>query len=52
MNFFPIYKGLKQPTDHRMEKASLAGLSSCAVIYIIVGLMGYSLVGDQPTDVK
>lgn len=45
MNFFPIYKGLKDATDRKMEKASIAGLSSTAIIYIIVGLLGYSIVG-------
>jgi amino acid permease len=45
MNFFPIYKGLKDPTDNRMRQASLAGLTVTAIIYLIIGLMGYRIVG-------
>lgn len=45
MNFFPIYKGLKNPSDVRMKKASLMGLSATAVIYLIVGLLGYYKFG-------
>ena len=45
MNFFPIYKGLKKPTDERMEMASLYGLIATAVIYFIVGLLGFAMFG-------
>ena len=45
-NFFPIYKGMKNSNDHKMKMASLAGLSICMAGYLIVGILGYSLVGS------
>lgn len=47
MNFFPIFKGLKDPTDKKMEKACLVGLIGCAIPYLTVGFIGYSLAGDN-----
>lgn len=45
-NFFPIFKGLKDASDSKMEKACLVGLICCAVPYLMVGFLGYSLAGD------
>lgn len=47
MNFFPIYKGLRNATDSKMKIASIIGLGSCAASYLIVGLIGYSLSGQN-----
>lgn len=46
MNFFPIFKGLKDASDSKMEKACLVGLICCAIPYLTVGFIGYSLAGD------
>lgn len=45
MNFFPIYKGLKNSNDSKMSKASLTGLLACSFFYILVGNMGACLYG-------
>ena len=47
MNFFPIYKGLRNATDKKMSMASAVGLSSCGVSYLVIGVLGYSLAGDN-----
>lgn len=47
MNFFPIYKGLRNSNDHRMNLASTIGLASCGASYLLVGVIGYSLAGDN-----
>jgi len=47
MNFFPIYKGMKDTNDHKMKLASLTGIGICAISYLIVGILGYSLVGSD-----
>lgn len=47
MNFFPIYKGLKNSNDEKMNKAAMVGLWSVAVCYILVGLIGYTLYGSK-----
>jgi len=44
-NFFSIYKGLRQGNDKRMTFVSFVGLSICCFFYLIIGLVGYSLVG-------
>lgn len=46
-NFFPIFKGLKDPSDSKMAKATLFGLIGCAIPYLTVGFIGYSLIGSQ-----
>lgn len=47
MNFFPIYKGLRNATDRKMNKASTVGLASCGISYLVIGVLGYSLAGDK-----
>jgi len=47
MNFFPIFKGMKNTNDHKMKMASLAGVSICAFSYLLVGILGYSLIGSK-----
>ncbi len=46
MNFFPIYKGMKNVTDAKMAKASLLGTLFCSGSYLLVGILGYSYVGN------
>ena len=41
MNFFPIYKGMKDSTDKKMLGASLVGTIACFLLYLTVGLLGY-----------
>lgn len=45
MNFFPIYKGMKNSSDFRMKMSSLAGVGICAAAYLMVGILGYSILG-------
>ena len=47
MNFFPIYKGLKNSNDGKMNKAATIGLWSVGFCYILVGLVGYTLYGSK-----
>lgn len=47
MNFFSIFKGLKNSTDKRMNKASSIGVGFSIIIYILIGLMGYCLFGHD-----
>ena len=46
MNFFPIFKGMKNPSDMKFMKAVFVGLLFCTICYLLVGLLGYHLVGD------
>lgn len=46
-NFFPIYKSMKDVNDQKFAKACLLGIIGCAVPYLTVGFLGYSLVGDS-----
>jgi len=46
-NYFPIYKGLKNANDKKMNLASIAGIAGCGVSYLLIGILGYSLVGDS-----
>lgn len=48
MNYFPIYKGMVNSNDAKMNKASLAGIGACSLAYLIVGILGYSLYGSSP----
>jgi len=43
MNFFPVFKGMRNASDRKMELASLAGVATCSVSYLLVGILGYSL---------
>ena len=45
MNYFPIYKGMKNTNDSKMNWASAAGTLACGIAYCIVGFVGYSLYG-------
>ena len=47
MNFFPIFKGLKDPSDSKMQKACFLGLVQCAIPYLTVAFLGYSMAGDD-----
>jgi amino acid permease len=46
-NFFPIYKGLRNATDKKMNLASAAGISACGASYLLIGMIGYSLAGKD-----
>ena len=47
INFFPIFKGMKDANDSKMTKASGFGIAFCVVVYIIVGILGYLYVGPH-----
>lgn len=47
VNFFPIYKGMKNVTDSRIAKASIAGVAFCCFAYLLVGILGYDYVGPS-----
>lgn len=45
MNFYPIFKGMKDASDKKMSRASFAGLFGCFIFYIIVATCGYIQYG-------
>lgn len=45
MNFFPIFKGMKNANDKKMLKASLYGSLFCSIVYVGFGVMGFYYVG-------
>lgn len=47
MNFYPIFKGMKDARDEKMAKASITGVAACSIFYILVGNMGYCLFGNH-----
>lgn len=47
MNFFPIYKGMKDATDAKMIKAVSMGLIFCLFSYLLVGILAYAYVGPE-----
>jgi amino acid permease len=46
-NFFSIFKGLRNGNDKKMSLVSGAGIGGCCICYLVIGLVGYSLVGDN-----
>ena len=46
-NFFSIYKGMRGVSDKKMIWVSGAGIGACCGCYLVIGLVGYSLVGDN-----
>lgn len=47
LNFFPIFKGMRAASDHRMTRAAASGMAFCAFAYLLVGILGYDYVGDH-----
>lgn len=45
-NFFPIYKGMRKATDHKMKKVSIVSILICSCFYLTIGILGYDLVGN------
>jgi amino acid permease len=44
MNFFPVFKGMRNANDKKFTVATLIGLLACSVSYLLVGILGYHLV--------
>jgi amino acid permease len=44
MNFFPVYKGLRNANDKKMAQATMTGITICSVSYLLIGILGYHLV--------
>jgi amino acid permease len=44
MNFFPVFKGMRNANDKKMTLATLTGLLVCSCSYLLVGILGYHLV--------
>lgn len=44
---YPVFKGMKNATDHKMENAALIGICMCSIFYVLVGNMGYCLYGNN-----
>jgi amino acid permease len=44
MNFFPVFKGMRNASDRKMTLATLVGVLVCSASYLIVGVLGYHLV--------
>lgn len=47
MNFFPIYKAMRNVTDSKIAKASLVGSLFCTGSYLLIGILGYDYVGHD-----
>ena len=45
-NLFPLFKGMKSPTDKRMTWVAFSGVFFCATSYILIGLLGYNYIGN------
>jgi len=45
MNFFPVYKGLKNSSDRKMNIVSLISTLVLGISFVIVGFLGYALTG-------
>jgi amino acid permease len=54
MNFFPVYKGMRDASDKKMALAALVGTLICSASYLIVGIFGYHLAYTltDATEVK
>lgn len=50
MNFFPIYKGMKNSSDKKMTNASWVGCIACYFIYGCVAFLGYLTYGSAIND--
>ena len=48
-NFFPIFKGLLDPSDSRMRRVLLGGVGTCVSWYLVVGFLGYLLSNGNLT---
>lgn len=46
MNLFPVFKGMRNVTDKRMNLAVFVAMLFCAVCYLVIGILGYDLVGS------
>ena len=46
MNFFPIFKGMKNPSDRKMMKTVFVALLFCMACYLLLGILGYHYIGD------
>ena len=46
-NFFPIYNSLDNKTDKKMIKTCIVSLSFVAIIYLIIGILGYLSYGNN-----
>lgn len=44
MNFFPIYKGMRNSNDKKMSAATMTAIAICSVSYLLIGILGYHLV--------
>jgi amino acid permease len=47
MNFFPIFKGMKNASDKRMTTASWVASGACYIIYVSVAFLGYMTYGNN-----
>jgi len=45
MNFFPVYKGMKNATDRKFRLSTLSAVLFVIAAYTLVGILGYNLVG-------
>ena len=44
-NMYPIYKGMKDPSDKKMANATFMGVFFCFLIYLLTGFIGYDYAG-------
>ena len=45
MNFFPVFKGMKNASDKKISLSALVAMLFCSGSYLIVGILGYNLYG-------
>jgi amino acid permease len=49
LNYFPIFKGLKNSTDAKMKKVSFIGILCCYLLFVLIGFIGYRTYGNDIT---
>jgi amino acid permease len=47
LNFFPIFKGMRDVSDSKMAKATASAIGFCTFSYLLVGILGYQYVGRE-----
>jgi amino acid permease len=50
MNLFPIYKGLRNPSDKKIQTLAFLSLFTCFFLYLSIGFFGYATFGGQVND--
>ena len=46
-SFFPVFKGMRQSSDKKMKRTTLTATIINSVFYLIIGICGYWLLGEN-----